>query len=70
MNKWNKFVLGDEYIKETTKRFPKTKEYVRYVCMPDFSTTHFERVEKRLDRGMASTCCIQSTKQKSTNFSP
>jgi len=26
LNSWNKFVLGEEYIKETTKRFPKTKE--------------------------------------------
>ncbi|KAI5206338.1 arginine-tRNA-protein transferase 1 [Aureobasidium subglaciale] len=26
LNVWNKFVLGEEYIKETAKRFPKTKE--------------------------------------------
>ncbi|KAG9626450.1 arginine-tRNA-protein transferas-like protein 1, partial [Aureobasidium melanogenum] len=26
LNSWNKFVLGEEYIKETAKRFPKTKE--------------------------------------------
>ncbi|KEQ71216.1 arginine-tRNA-protein transferase 1 [Aureobasidium namibiae CBS 147.97] len=26
LNSWNKLVLGEEYIKETTKRFPKTKE--------------------------------------------
>ncbi|KAI5271791.1 arginine-tRNA-protein transferase 1 [Aureobasidium subglaciale] len=26
LNVWNKFVLGEEYIKETAKRFPKIKE--------------------------------------------
>ena len=26
LNRWNKFVLGEDYTKETAKRFPKTKE--------------------------------------------
>lgn len=26
MNRWNTYVLGDDYIKETSKRYPKTKE--------------------------------------------
>ncbi|KAF2263244.1 arginine-tRNA-protein transferase 1 [Lojkania enalia] len=26
INKWNRYVLGDEYIREATKRYPKSKE--------------------------------------------
>jgi hypothetical protein len=28
VNKWNKHVLGDEYIKESTRLYPKSKEWV------------------------------------------
>jgi hypothetical protein len=28
-NRWNRFVLGEEYIKEAAKRYPKSKEYAQ-----------------------------------------
>lgn len=28
VNRWNRFVLGDEFIKETAKLHPKSKEFV------------------------------------------